>query len=215
MVRERKGVAAAIYECEHCGATPGVSYHEDGACSGAILSIGGEWRCGGCGARIAPTSRCPDCGHDIRPRKYQLPLDRHPADTTANMERAIHEATNRRREQHDLAPLSYSDHLAAVALQHSRDMAERDYFDHTSPDDEDAAGRYRRFGHDDRSVGENIARRHPLPTASATDIAAAVVDGWMNSPGHRENLLRERFEAEGLGVFVDTDGAVYATQNFR
>lgn len=215
MVRERKGVAAAIYECDHCGAAPGVSYHDNGTCSGPVLSIDGEWRCGGCGVRIPPTIRCPDCGHEITPRKYQLPLDRHPADTASNMEQAIHQATNRRRKQHDLPLLSYSDHLAAVARQHSRDMAERDFFNHTSPDDEDAAGRYRRFGHDDRSVGENIARRHPLPTASATDIAATVVDGWMDSPGHRENLLQERFEAEGIGVFVDTDGAIYATQNFR
>jgi len=215
MVRERRGVAAAVYECEHCGATPGVSYHDDDSCSGAILSIDGEWRCGGCGVRVPLTGRCHDCGRELTPRKYQLPLDRHPADTASNMERAIHGATNRRRQRHDLEPLSYSDHLAAIALRHSRDMAERDFFAHTSPDGEDTAARYRRFGHDDRSVGENIARRHPLPTASTTDIAAAVVDGWMDSPGHRENLLRERFGAEGIGVFVDTDGAVYATQNFR
>lgn len=215
MVPEREGVTVAVYECGQCGAAPGVSYHDGASCGVPVLSIDGEWRCGGCGVRVAPTSRCPECGDEITPYQYRLPLDRRPPDDASMIEQAIHEATNRRREQHDLAPLSYSDHLAAIALQHSRDMAERDFFAHTSPDDEDAAGRYRRFGHDDRSVGENIARRHPLPTASATDIAAAVVDGWMDSPGHRENLLRARFEAEGLGVFVDTDGAVYATQNFR
>ena len=215
MVHERQGVAAAVYECNHCGAAPGISYHNDGSCSGAILFIDSEWRCGGCGVRISAISSCPECGSELTPRKYQLPVNHRPADTDSNIERAIHEATNRRREQHELVPLSYSDHLSAIALQHSRDMAERDYFDHTSPDDEDAAGRYRRFGHDDRSAGENIARRYPLPTTSATDIAADLVDGWMDSPGHRENILRECFDAEGLGVFIDSEGAVYATQNFR
>jgi len=215
MVPERKGVAIAVYDCEHCNAEPGVSYHNGASCGGPILAIDGEWCCGNCGARVAPTSRCPGCGEDINPYQYRVPLDCGPPDDCSIIEQAIHEATNRRRTNHDLAPLSYSDHLAAIALQHSRDMAERDLFDHISPDDVDASGRYRRFGHDDRSVGENIACRYPIPTASATDIAAAVVDGWMDSTGHRENLLRGHFEAEGLGVFVDTDGAVYVTQNFR
>lgn len=94
-------------------------------------------------------------------------------------------------------------------------MDAQDYFDYKSPDGESAADRYHRFGHDDRRVGENIALRQLGSTVGADEIAKSIVEGWMNPSSHSENLLRDRFEAEGIGVFCDPDGTVYATQNFR
>jgi len=153
--------------------------------------------------------------HERTRHRCGRPSDLRPATTPRAIEQAVHKRVNRLRRDNSVGTISYSDHLSAIALQHSRDMASQDYFDHTSPDGESAADRYHRFGHDDRSVGENIALRQPGPTAGADDIADRVVEGWMDSSGHRENLLRDRFEAEGIGVFCDPDRTVYVTQNFR
>jgi uncharacterized protein YkwD len=46
------------------------------------------------------------------------------------------------------------------------------------------------------------------------EIASQVVDGWINSPGHRENILNARYDREGIGIAVSSDGKVYVTQNF-
>jgi uncharacterized protein YkwD len=45
-------------------------------------------------------------------------------------------------------------------------------------------------------------------------IAISTVDGWMESPGHRKNILTEMFDLEGIGVVIDEDDKVYITQNF-
>ena len=46
------------------------------------------------------------------------------------------------------------------------------------------------------------------------EFAFVVVDGWMNSPGHRENILDGSYDVEGIGVAVSADERVYVTQNF-
>jgi hypothetical protein len=213
--RDPTTVEVTLYDCPHCGATDGPTYHDGDRCEGPVLHVGGEWRCGGCGGRITPADSCFDCGRSLDPRRLSVPLDLRPRVAPRAVEQAVHKATNARRRDHGVAPLSYSDHLAAVALCHSRDMATRGFFDHTSPDGEDAADRYRRLDHDTRRIGENIAFRQPGPAAEVKAVAASVVEGWMESRGHRENLLRDRFDAEGIGVFATADGTVYVTQNFR
>jgi len=77
--------------------------------------------------------------------------------------------------------------------------------------------------------GENIALNHLYDKVMIIDrykyydwnsqdkIAETTVQGWMKSPGHRENILTPYFKSEGIGVFIntsDTDGRVYITQNF-
>ena len=46
------------------------------------------------------------------------------------------------------------------------------------------------------------------------DIAKSTVDGWMNSPGHRQNILTTTYDAEGIGIEISDDDKVYITQNF-
>lgn len=210
---EEVTVEISIYDCDNCGSTNGPSLHGD--CAAPVLYTGGTWQCGSCGVRIRPKGSCAECGHETTPERLATPLDMRPAAIPRTIEQSVHKATNRCRRDHGIDILSYSDHLSAIALRHSRDMAARDYFDHDSPEGASAADRYRRFGHDDRSVGENIAFREVVPTAGAMSVAEGVVEGWMDSPGHRENILRERFEAEGIGAFCDPDGTVFVTQNFR
>jgi len=199
-------------ECSYCDTTTLRRHHE--GCDAPIVRLGDEWQCGECGIEIPPPRRCHHCGAPVTRTATEVPADLRLEARPADIERAIHAETNDRRTSHGLNPLAYSDHLQAIALQHSRDMAQRDFFSHATPGGDEAIDRYRRFDHADQSCGENLARVYPDCSASPEAAAREVVDGWMESPGHRENLLRERFEREGIGVYLEGDGAVYATQNF-
>jgi uncharacterized protein YkwD len=77
-------------------------------------------------------------------------------------------------------------------------MAARDYFDHTSPDGKDPGDRITAAGYQWTTYGENIARGQQTP--------AAVMDSWMNSPGHRANILNCSFKEIGLGVHEGSGG---------
>ncbi|WP_367136299.1 CAP domain-containing protein [Saccharothrix sp. HUAS TT1] len=108
-------------------------------------------------------------------------------------------------EARDLAgckPLKVDDRVARAAQGHSADMAERDYFSHTTPEGVDFATRMRAEGYPNPG-GENIA----MGQRSAEQVMKA----WMNSDGHRRNILNCGFTAIGVGL--DTRGW-YWTQNF-
>ncbi|WP_435175397.1 CAP domain-containing protein [Halorussus sp. AFM4] len=151
----------------------------------------------------------------------------------SRVEKLIHKYVNERRTEHGLGTLSFDTDLREIARYHSRDMAENDYFSHTSPDGETRADRYEKFGYDCRAYitdtryytgGENIAYTYydtdvradwgTVHYTNADDLAAGIVRQWMNSQGHRENILTEAWNNEGIGVYVTAEGKVYATQNF-
>lgn len=136
------------------------------------------------------------------------------APNSAKLEQTIHEQVNHCRRSHGLETLPFDHHLAGIARAHSRDMAHRDFFAHESPEGMAPADRYRRMGHDPRPAGENISKRYPTSGSSTDKIAIRIVDGWMNSQGHRENILKSNWRAEGIGVFRTTDGAIFVTENF-
>lgn len=130
-------------------------------------------------------------------------------------ERAIHERINEIRRRNDLGTLEFNEEIAAVARQHSADMAERDYFAHESPGGEGPADRLSEFFPEHcRQIGENIANVGLRPDDDPEAVAERIVSGWMDSPGHRENILREGFDEEGIGVVITDDDRVLATQNF-
>lgn len=205
-------VAVSHYECDNCGMVTSRSRH--GQCGAPIVYVGDEWQCGGCGTGVAARGNCFDCGASIEYEPTSVPVDLSPTASIERIEELVHEETNQRRSDHSVGTLGYSQHLSAIALQHSRDMADRDFFDHTSPDGDNAGDRYRTFGHDDRSSGENIACIPLDPTTSARGAAQEVVKSWMKSPGHRKNILRDRFTEEGIGIYFTPNGSMYATQNF-
>jgi uncharacterized protein YkwD len=145
----------------------------------------------------------------------------------AALEREIHSQVNEERRRRGLDPLEFDPELREIARYHSADMAENGYVGHTSPDGETVADRYDRFGYDCRvsladggysTGGENLYRTaYAGQTLSRTELADRAVDGWLSSPGHRENLLRDDWGREGVGVVVDVEGdvvRVYVTQNF-
>ena len=154
----------------------------------------------------------------------------------AATERYIHEFINAERTERGLEPLASDAELREVARYYSARMAREDFFAHTAPDGGTLSDRYDRFDYDCRvpvengrvaTGGENLAYtfyRTPVRADggvelydSERELARGIVDGWMNSTGHRKNLLRPYWAHEGIGVYAIEEGGrlrVYATQHF-
>jgi uncharacterized protein YkwD len=124
------------------------------------------------------------------------------------MEQEIRRRINPIREDEGLEPLAANDELAQVARAYSCRMAEEDFFAHVSPDGDDAADRVTAAGLDYSWVGENIARTTNIP-----DPIDTTIEGWMESEGHRENILKPDYSQTGVGVCQAGDTYLY-TQLF-
>lgn len=106
-------------------------------------------------------------------------------------EQQVVELTNQERAKHGLAPLKELKELSQVAREKSRDMAVNGYFDHQSPTYGSPFDMMKSFGITYRTAGENIAKGQRTPQE--------VVNAWMNSPGHRANILNANFTHIGVG----------------
>jgi len=126
-----------------------------------------------------------------------------------DMELDAHQLVNAQRVAEGLAPLTLRNDLRLVARAHSEDMFARQFFDHENPDGDDPFERMHDAGISFTSAAENIAWNN-FP-----DPAAVAVEGWMNSSGHRANILNGVFTHTGMGVAYDppNDG-YYFTQVF-
>jgi uncharacterized protein YkwD len=116
-------------------------------------------------------------------------------------------AANVARTAAGARPLTWSQPLANVALRHSQDMADHDYFDHKNPSGQSPFDRMKLAGITYGSAAENIAQNY-------SDSGDEVIQQWLNSPGHRANMLSTAFAKMGLGVVTAADGAKYWTQTF-
>ena len=99
---------------------------------------------------------------------------------------------NRERASRGLKPLRVNDELSAAAVDRIDDMFTKHYFNHVSPDGLQPWTWADKRGYSYRAIGENLAVGYPT--------AAAVVDGWMHSPGHRANVLQPVFDEVGVAV---------------
>ncbi|WP_309089187.1 S-layer homology domain-containing protein [Domibacillus sp.] len=117
------------------------------------------------------------------------------------IEKAIGQLVNEERAKHGLAPVKLVNDVSFVARTKSKDMHDRGYFDHNSPTYGSPFDMLTDFGLRYSAAGENIA-------AGYAD-AASVMEGWMNSPGHRSNILNPDFKEIGIGVYN-----LYYTQMF-
>lgn len=114
--------------------------------------------------------------------------------------------TNRERQKAGLSPCKGNDsNLNRSARAKSEDMAANNYFSHQSPTFGDPFAMMRNFGVLYQTAGENIAKGQPTPQE--------VVTAWMNSPGHRENILNGSYTHLGVG-YVRKYGQAYWTQQF-
>ncbi|HQD05795.1 MAG TPA: CAP domain-containing protein [Bacillota bacterium] len=129
------------------------------------------------------------------------------ADTRAQYEEKVLELVNKERAARGLRPLQWDEELRKVARAKSEDMRDRNYFAHDSPTYGSLAEMLSTFGVKYRFAGENLAAGQKTPQE--------VVAGWMNSDGHRENILNPRFTHLGVG-YADGGGKYfyYWTQIF-
>lgn len=118
-------------------------------------------------------------------------------------EQEVIRLVNAIRAENGLKPLSYDWELARVARYKSQDMKDNRYFSHTSPIYGSPFQMIRDFGISFKSAGENIAKGYATPQA--------VVHGWMNSSGHRANILNPAYTRIGVGYVA---GGNYWTQMF-
>ncbi|MFG3137438.1 sigma-70 family RNA polymerase sigma factor [Streptomyces sp. NPDC048211] len=112
---------------------------------------------------------------------------------------------NKERGAAGCGPLTEDTQLTDAAQRHSDDMAARDFFEHTNPDGADPGQRVTAAGYRWSTYGENIARGQQTPEA--------VMESWMNSPGHRANILNCDFKDIGIGIHQGPGGPWW-TQDF-
>lgn len=116
------------------------------------------------------------------------------------------EIVNKERKANGLKPLTLNKELSNVATVKSQDMINKGYFDHTSPTYGSPFDMMKSFGISYKAAGENIAKDQKTPSE--------VMNSWMNSPGHRANILSPNFTELGVGVAKDSKGTIYWTQMF-
>lgn len=111
--------------------------------------------------------------------------------SVSNYESQVVALVNQIRSEYNLNPLTLNWQLSRVARYKSQDMAENNYFSHTSPTYGTPFQMMKQFGITYRSAGENIAQGYSTPQS--------VVNAWMSSAGHRANILNASFTQIGVG----------------
>ena len=142
------------------------------------------------------------------------------ANRVSELELKVHAGINAERAKNGSPPLEWEGQLGSVARAHSEDMTRRGYFSHDTPEGLGPSERIDRAGYScwkgsHYGVAENIAIETTLGNLDRT--AAEAVRGWMNSPGHRTNLLDTQYDRTGVGASFGTwrgYKAVYLTQVF-
>lgn len=168
----------------------------------------------------------------------QSPAQQRPDYTLSDLARRIHDQVNSVRTDRGYAPLQWSDSLAHIARLHSGDMATHGFFAHENPEGKNLTDRAEAYGlscaskngsRATRHLAENLFYTYPYRSYEITsdsvasrryywktpsEIAAEVVQGWLESPPHRRNLLGSKLRREGLGLAQAEDDRLYVTQVF-
>jgi uncharacterized protein YkwD len=153
----------------------------------------------------APPSPSPSTSSS--PSARPSPSTTPPTSGNAALEAAVVTLVNAERLKDGCnVPLASNDKLTVAARGHSADMAARDYFSHTTLEGVDFATRITNAGYRWRGAAENIAKGQRTP--------ADVMDSWMNSAGHRANILNCGYQDIGVGVAADASGSLIWTQDF-
>lgn len=114
--------------------------------------------------------------------------------------------TNNERSKNGLSPLQWDDSLAELAEAHCEDMIKRNFFAHNNPDGETPFDRMKKAGISYWTAGENIAAGQHSPEAA--------MESWMNSEGHRQNILNPDFKYLGVSVVKGGSYGIYWAQEF-
>jgi uncharacterized protein YkwD len=158
-----------------------------------------------------------------------------PQISPSELSQMIHELVNLERTKVNLRPLTWNETLFEVARLHSEDMAKLGYFAHVNFNKKDPAARalalgfkcekdfgvYKKVG-----IAENIFQNNTIRSVtyvgdriyceylSMEEIARSTVKGWMESEGHRNNILDKQNYSEGIGVAIANDDKIYITEDF-
>ena len=118
-----------------------------------------------------------------------------------NDEKVVYDLINKQRAQNGLSPLKENSELQRVARIKAQDMVNNNYFSHTSPTYGSPFDMMKSFKISYNTAGENIAGNSSNSSA---------VTAWMNSPGHRANILNSSFNQTGIGVVTGSKyGKIY------
>ena len=166
-----------------------------------------------------PVSRA---ANETRPRQSSETVSAaNSFDRVSELEQKVHAGINAARARNGVSPqLRWEDQLGAVARAHSEDMTRRGYFDHDSPEGLGPSDRIDRAGYScwkgsHYGVAENITIE--LVSSDIDRMADGAVQSWLNSRGHRINLLGKQYDRTGIGASFGTwrgHRAVYVTQVF-
>jgi uncharacterized protein YkwD len=127
-----------------------------------------------------------------------------------SIEHRVFDLINDERIKNGLQPLIWTDKSAITARFHSANMSQTSYFSHKDLIGNRVEDRLNKFGVTDwRMAGENIAW-----ISGYDDPTARVVESWMNSPGHRKNILQPKYRESGIGLAITDDHKFYFTQVF-
>ncbi|MFE3559875.1 CAP domain-containing protein [Streptomyces sp. NPDC059193] len=153
----------------------------------------------------APSTKAPAKPAPVPPKpSTEAPATRPPLDGHSAEEAAVVTLVNQERAQAGCGPVRANPPLAGLARAFSKDMATRGFFSHTDPDDNSPWDRAAKAGISGLG-GENIAR--------GQGDAEAVMKAWMNSPGHKANILNCEFRTLGVGAHFAAGGPWW-TQDF-
>lgn len=125
--------------------------------------------------------------------------------SVAAQEQKLLNLLNRDRIANGLPALTLDSELSRIARIKSQDMNDHHYFAHTSPTYGNAAAMLTHFGYAYKGVGENIAHHATVEKTQAA---------FMSSDGHRRNILGSQWTKVGIGICIDVNGFIYATQIF-
>lgn len=146
-----------------------------------------------------------DTAGDNRPEDNK-PDENRPGNGSYAKAQEILNLVNEERSSRGLSALTLDSSLNEVAQLKAEDMAENRYFSHNSPTYGSAFDMLKEYGIRYNTAGENIAKGQKS--------SQAVMTGWMNSQGHRENILKKEYSKLGVGYATDKNGNTYWVQIF-
>ncbi|QAT44091.1 serine protease [Aminipila luticellarii] len=126
--------------------------------------------------------------------------------TFGSYEQQVVDIVNQERAKSGLAPLTINAKLSQVAEKKAEDMRDQNYFSHTSPTYGSPFDMMKQFGITYTAAGENIAKGQKTPQD--------VMTAWMNSSGHRANIMNSNYQQIGVGYVTDSNGTTYWVQEF-
>ena len=124
----------------------------------------------------------------------------------SSMKKEVVNLVNQERQKRGLKPYQHYSKLANVAQKKAEDMRDNNYFSHQSPTYGSPFEMMKEFNIQYSAAGENIARGQRT--------AEEVMNSWMNSPGHRKNILSEKYTHIGVGLAKKSQGTNYWVQMF-